>query len=144
VVEVPTKIIFGSEAAVQARLAVSPVSQTINPSFVERNNLTCRQCNGRLSRKVLGFSKDLTWLEKYLWLSLAYYHFVLPHDSLSLRLLEPRPTRGSGSPKKWQPIRPAMAAGLTDHVWTLEELLSYRVSPDFRDRLDQQATNNTS
>src|SRR5262245_25054588 len=82
-------------------------------------------------------SKDLTWLEKHLWLSLAYYHFVLPHDSLSQRLSAPQPTRGSGSPQKWQPITPAMAAGLTDHVWTMEELLSYRVPPDFRDRLDQ-------
>ena len=43
VVEVTTQIIFGSEAAVQARLAASTVSQTINTSFVERNNLTCRQ-----------------------------------------------------------------------------------------------------
>ena len=143
-VEVTTKIIFGSEAAVQARLAASPVSQTINTSFVERNNLTCRQCNGRLSRKVLSFSKDLTWLEKHLWLSLAYYHFVLPHDSLSQRLSEPQPTRGSGSPKRWQPITPAMAAGITDHIWTMEELLSYRVPPDFRDQLDQQAINVTS
>jgi hypothetical protein len=144
VVEVTTKIIFGSEAAVQARLAASGVSQTINTSFVERNNLTCRQCNGRLSRKVLSFSKDLTWLEKHLWLSLAYYHFVLPHDSLSQRLSAPQPTRGSGSPKKWQPVTPAMAAGLTDHVWTMEELLSYRVPPDFRDRLEQQAIHNTA
>jgi hypothetical protein len=48
VVKVTTKIIFGSEEAVQHRLAVSPVSQTINTRFVERNNLTCRQCNGRL------------------------------------------------------------------------------------------------
>ena len=70
--------------------------------------------------------------------------FVLPHDSLSQRLSEPQPTRGSGSPKKWQSVTPAMAAGLTDHVWTMEELLSYRVPPAFRDRLDQQATTNTS
>jgi IS1 family transposase len=143
VVEVTTKIIFGSEAAVQARLVASPVSQPINTSFVERNNLTCRQCNGRLSRKVLSFSKDLTWLEKRLWLSLAYYHFVLPHDSLSQRLSEPQSTGGSGSPKQWQLVTSAMAAGLTDHVWTMEELLSYRVPPDFRDRLDQQAVDNT-
>jgi hypothetical protein len=61
VVEVTTTIIFGSEAAVQARLAASPVRQTINTSFVERHNLTSRQCHGRLSRKVLSFSKDLTW-----------------------------------------------------------------------------------
>ena len=60
VVEVTTKSIFGSEAAVQARLAASTSSQAINTSFVERNNLPCRQCNGRLSRKVLSFSKDLT------------------------------------------------------------------------------------
>jgi hypothetical protein len=104
----------------------------------ERNNLTCRQCNGRLSRKVLSFSKDLTWREKHLWLSLAYYHFVLPHESLRSPCLEPYPTRGSGSPKKWQLVTPAMAAGLTDHVWTMEALLSYRVPPDFRNRLDQQ------
>ena len=82
-VEVTTKIIFGSEASVQARLASSTVSQTIHTSFVERNNLTCRQCNGRLARKVLSFSKELTWLEKHLWLSMAYYHFVLAHDSLA-------------------------------------------------------------
>ena len=143
-VEVTTRIIFGSEAAVQTRLAASVVRQTINTSFVERNNLTCRQCNGRLSRKVLSFSKGLTWLEKHLWLSLAYYHFVLPHDSLRQRLSAPQPTRGSGSPKKWQLVTPAMAAGLTDHVWTMEELLSYRVPPDFRDRLEQQATHNTA
>ena len=143
-VHVTTKIIFGSEEAVQARLAASPVSQTITTSFVERNNLTCRQCNGRLARKVLSFSKELTWLEKQLWLSLAYYHFVLPHDSLSQRLPAPQPTRGSGSLKKWEPVTPAMAAGITDHVWTMEELLSYRVPPDFRDQLDQRATTVTS
>lgn len=139
VVEVTTQIVFGSQAAVQARLAASSVSQTINTSFVERNNLTCRQCNGRLSRKVLSFSKDLTWLEKHLWLTLAYYHFVLPHESLRRSLPKPQPTRGSGSPKKWQPVTPAMAAGITDHVWTMEELLSYRVPPEVRDKLQGQA-----
>src|SRR5215831_10630260 len=87
---------------------------------------------------------DCARLEKHLWLSLAYYHFVLVHDSLSQRLSAPQPTRGSGSPKRWQPITPAMAAGITDHVWTMEELLSYRVPPDFRDQLDRQATNVTS
>jgi hypothetical protein len=93
---------------------------------------------------VLSFSKDLTWLEKHLWLSLAYYHFVLPHESLRRLLPQPHPTRGSGSSKKWQPVTPAMAAGLTDHLWTMEELLSYRVPPDFRHRLDQQTANATS
>jgi len=136
VVEVTTKVIFGSPEAIQSRLQASLVSQSINTSFVERNNLTCRQCNGRLSRKVLSFSKDLTWLEKHLWLSLAYYHFVLPHASLAQPLPQPRPTRGTGSPQKWQPVTPAMAAGITDHVWSMEELLSYRVPPDFRNKFE--------
>ena len=38
-----------------------------------------RQSNRRLTRRTNGFSKDLTWFEKQLWLSLAYYHLVLPH-----------------------------------------------------------------
>lgn len=138
VVEITKKIIFGDEKTIQACLTASTASRTINTSFVERNNLTCRQSNGRLSRKVLSFSKDLTWMEKHLWLSLAYYHFVLPHSSLAQLLPEPQPTRGSGSPKKLQPVTPAMMAGITDHVWSMEELLSYRVPPDFRDSLEQQ------
>jgi IS1 family transposase len=138
VVAVTKKVIFGCPAAVQARLAASTVSKTINTSFVERNNLTCRQCNGRLSRKVLSFSKDLTWMEKHLWLSLTYYHFVLPHSSLAQPLPKPQPTRGSGSLKKSQPVTPAMMAGITDHVWTMEELFNYRVPPGFRNRLEQQ------
>lgn len=137
VVKVTTKIIFGCQEAVQARLQASTVSQTINTSFVERHNLTCRQTNGRLARKVLSFSKDLSWLEKHLWLTLAYYHFVLPHASLAQPLSPPQPTRRSGSPKKWQPVTPAMAAGITDQVWSMEELLCYRVPPTFRDQLEQ-------
>lgn len=138
VVEVTKKVVFGCEQAIEACLAASTVSKTINTSFVERNNLTCRQGNGRLSRKVLSFSKDLTWMEKHLWLSLTYYHFVLPHTSLAQPLPEPQPTRGTGSPKKSQPVTPAMMAGITDHVWTMEELLSYRVPPDFRVGLERQ------
>jgi IS1 family transposase len=126
---ISTQVVFGDPAVVAARLAQSPVSQTINTSFVERDNLTQRQQNRRLTRRTNGFSKALSWFEKQLWLSLAYYHFVLPHDSLRHPLLITEPTRGSGSPRRWCPSTPAMAAGVTDHVWTTQELLSYRVSP---------------
>ena len=114
VVRVTTAIIFGSEEAVHARCAASTVRRTINPSGVERHTLPCRQCHGRLARKVLSFSTDLPWREKPLWLSVASSHFVLPHDSLSHRVPDPQPTRGSGSPTQWQSVTPAMAAGLTD------------------------------
>jgi hypothetical protein len=111
------------------------LSSTVNTSFVERDNLTQRQSNRRLTRRTNGFSKDLTWFEKQLWLSLAYYHLVLPHQSLRERLPTPEPTRGAGSARTWRPVTPAMAAGLTDHIWTTGELLAYRVPVEFLDRL---------
>lgn len=137
IVEVGTRIVFGEPAAIAACLAASPVSQTLNTSFVERDNLTQRQHNRRLTRRTTGFSKDITWFEKQLWLSLAYYHLVLPHESLQEPLPVPQPTRGAGSPRKWRPVTPAMAAGITDHVWTMTELLSYRVPVKFLDRLQE-------
>ena len=137
VVAVTHKIVFGDAAAVQARLVASPVSTVINTSFVERENLTLRQQNRRLTRKTSGFSKELSWLERQLWVSLAYYHLVLPHSSLRRRLIEAEPTRGSGSARRWCSITPAMAAGLTDHVWTTAELLSYRVPASFVDQLPE-------
>jgi hypothetical protein len=57
----------------------------------------------------------------------VYHNFVLPHASLRQALAEPIPTNGSGSAKLWRPCTPAMAAGLTDHVWTLKEVLMLRV-----------------
>jgi len=103
---------------------------------VERDNLTWRQHNRRLARKTTAFSKEEPWMEKQLWLALAYYHFCLPHESLRAELPRPERTRGSGSPRKWRPVTPAMAAGMTDHVWSTRELLSYRVPATFLDRLD--------
>jgi IS1 family transposase len=135
VVEVDSKVIFGDPNAIAEKLASLPTSHTINTSFVERNNLTQRQSNRRLTRRTNGFSKELPWFERQLWLSLAYYHLVLPHQSLRQPLPTPEPTRGSGSLRCWQPVTPAMAAGMTDHVWTTTELLSYRVPPPFLDGL---------
>ena len=135
VTEVKTRVVFGSPERVAAYLAGSPASGTINTSFVERDNLTQRQSNRRLARKTNGFSKDIAWLEKQLWLSTAYYHLVLPHHRLRQPLASPEATRGTGSSRYWKPVTPAMAAGITDHVWTTPELLSCRVPPDFLDDL---------
>lgn len=133
VVAVSTKVIFGEVATITARLSQSPTSTQINTSFVERDNLTLRQHDRRLTRKTNGFSKEVVWLEKQLWLALAYYHLVLPHDSLRQPLDVPQATRGSGSTRRWQRITPAMAAGLTDHIWSTSELLAYRVPAAFLD-----------
>src|SRR5215831_6576264 len=68
-------------------------------------------------------------LQYQLVLFQVYHNFVLPHASLRQSLAEPIPTHGSGSAKVWRPCTPAMAAGLTDHVWTLKEVLMFRVPP---------------
>ncbi len=137
VVAVTSKVVFGEPDLVAAQFAGSSISHTFNTSFVERDNLTQRQSNRRLTRRTNGFSKEITGLETQLWLSLAYYHLVLPHHSLRQELPVSEPTRGTGSPRRWQPLTPAMAAGITDHVWTTSELLSYRVPPQFLDQLSE-------
>lgn len=130
VVEVTTRIVYGTIKQVKSALQASPVSSTINTSGVERNNLTTRQHSKRLGRKVNAFSKTPDYLEYQLTLAFAYYHLVMPHHALRQRLPRALPTKGrKGSYKKWLPVTPAMAAGLTDHVWSMDELLSFRVPP---------------
>jgi hypothetical protein len=119
VVEVRRRIIFGTPEIITEILG----SQQINTSYVERDNLTSRQSNGRLVRKTLSHSKKAYYLQQHLDLEDAVFNFVRPH--LALRVALPQPINS----RKWQQRTPAMAAGLTDHIWTLEELLSYRVPP---------------
>lgn len=119
VVEVRRRIIFGTPEIITEILG----RQQINTSYVERDNLTSRQSNGRLVRKTLSHSKKAYYLQHHLDLEDAVFNFVRPH--LSLRVALPQPSNG----RKWHQRTPAMAAGLTDHIWTLEELLSYRVPP---------------
>lgn len=129
VVKVNPKVVFGTPEALEAYLKQSPASRRINTAFVERQNNTMRQHNRRFTRKTLGFSKKQYWLERQLHLCVGYYHFCLPHGGLREAIDPPLPTKGKGSPKKWREVTPMMAAGVTDHVWTLRELLTYRVPP---------------
>lgn len=119
VVEVRRRIIFGARDIITAVLS----GQHINTAYVERDNLTSRQSNGRLVRKTLSHSKKSSFLRRHLALEDAVFNFVRPHQAL--RIAVPQPTPG----RKWQQRTPAMAAALTDHIWSLEELLSYRVPP---------------
>ena len=59
----------------------------------------------------------------------GYDNFGLPHASVRRPLPQPEFTNGGDSAKQWQPCTPAMAAGLTDHVWSLREVLLFRVPP---------------
>jgi IS1 family transposase len=129
VVKVSKKVVFGTEADLAAHLERSPVSKHLNTAFVERQNGTMRHHNRRFTRKTLAFSKDDEWMERQLHLCVGYYHLCLPHGGLRQEIVPPIPTKGEGSPKKWRQVTPAMSAGVTDHVWTLKELLTFRVPP---------------
>ena len=106
-----------------------------NTSFVERDNLSLWMSNRRLTRRTNAFSKEMPWLEKQLWLSLAYYHLVLSHLSLRQQL-EPFMAAGnSGNKRRWHEVTLAIAAGMTNHIWSTEELLSFRIPVRFFERL---------
>jgi hypothetical protein len=92
-------------------------------AYVERTNLTSRQMNGRLVRKTLSFSKELRMLFAASALEDALYNFTRPVRTLHVELEEP--TRQA----RWQQRTPAMAAGLTDHIWTVKELLHLVLVP---------------
>jgi len=126
-VRVQHRVVFGTLAAVQQVLAAC--GWQINTAFVERINLSLRQHVAAIGRRVSTLCKGEDGLRQQLGLYHVYYNFCLPHASLRHPLLQPEPTHGTGSAKRWQPRTPAMAAGLTDHIWTLREVLLFRVPP---------------
>jgi IS1 family transposase len=126
-VEVKHYVVFGTKAAVGQVLGAC--GWQIQTAFVERLNLSLRQRVAAIRRRSATPCKSGDGLSHQLVLFQVYHNFVLPHVSLRQALTEPIPTNGSGSAKVWRPRTPAMAAGLTDHVWSLKEVLLYRVPP---------------
>jgi len=126
-VRVSHRVVCGSFEAVQQVLAAC--GWQMNTAFVERLNLSLRQRVAAMRRRSATSCKGEDGLGQHLALFQVYHNFVLPHTSLRQALAEPVPTKGTGSAKVWRPCMPAMAAGLTDHVWSLKEVLLYRVPP---------------
>jgi len=126
-VRVQHRVVCGTLEAVQQVLAAC--GWQINTAFIERLNLSLRQHVAAVGRRVTTLCKGEAGLRQELTLYQVYYNFCLPHTSLRLLLPQPVPTHGTGSAKQWRPCTPAMAAGLTDHVWTLREMLQFRVPP---------------
>jgi len=126
-VQVRHRVVFGSLEAVNHLLA--PLGWHINTAFVERINLTIRQHVAAVGRRVSTLCKGEDGLRQQVAVFHCYYNFCLPHASLRQPLPQPKPTDGTGSAKQWRPCTPAMAVGLTDHVWTLREMLQFRVPP---------------
>jgi IS1 family transposase len=126
-VRVSHRVVWGSFEAVHQVLAAC--GWQINTAFVERLNLDLRQHVAAIGRRVATLCKGEDGLRHQLSLFQTYHNFCLPHASLHQPLPQPLPTKGTGSAKHWRPYTPAMAAGLTEHVWSLREVLLYRVPP---------------
>jgi hypothetical protein len=112
VVGTKAKTIYGDEREVLEKLSGG------STSYVERTNLTSRHMNGRLVRKTLGYSKELKMLvASSIWEDMVYN---LGRALKTLRVESPE----SDGERRWIGRSPAMAAGLTDHIWQIEELLT--------------------
>ncbi len=100
-----------SPAAVVAvsRDVISGAPVEISTSYVERQNLTVRMASRRFTRLTNGFSKKLENHAAAVALYVASYNFCRPHETLT--------------PNAKHQTTPAMAIGLTDHVWTFGELI---------------------
>jgi hypothetical protein len=127
IVGVKYRVVFGTMERVQQVL--SACGRKINTAFVERLNLDIRQRVAALGRRVNTLCQGEAGVREQLTLFHVYHNFVLPHASLRQLLPAPEVTNGRGAAKLWRPCTPAMAAGLTDHVWTLKAVLLYRVPP---------------
>lgn len=89
------------------RITGNPDAKRVSTSFVERQNLTMRMSVRRFTRLTNGFSKKLDNHVYALALYFMHYNFARPHKTLA-------------NP---YPRTPAMAAGITDHMWTIEEIV---------------------
>ncbi len=109
VIGVEAKVVYGDEREVREVLSGST-------SYVERTHLTSRHMNGRLVRKTLGYSKELEMLRASSIWEDALYNLGRALKTLRIESQE--------AGRRWVRRSPAMAAGLTDHIWEIEELLT--------------------
>lgn len=104
------RVMFGKKSELLALLGKST-------AYIERSNLTSRLFNGRQVRKTLAFSKEVEAYKAAAAWEDGYYNLIRPHKSLRVPVLD-------AAPRKWLQRTPALAAKLTDHIWTVKELLT--------------------
>ena len=118
VVAVERRLIFGTEQRLEEVLEASAASHTVNTAFVERQHGTDRGQNARKARKArktYRFSKDWRYHEAVTYLTLYVYNFCWQVRTLTVRDAYGRRVRRT----------PAMAAGLTDHTWSMREWMTF-------------------
>ena len=119
--QVVRQMSHGSLEQAMRLLQQSGGGQMLNTSYIERFNGTMRERLATLTRKCRHAAQRLQALETGMYLSGSTYNFCCCHRKLSKPLLA-----GASRPQRQTP---AMATGLTDHTWSLHELLRYKVAP---------------
>jgi hypothetical protein len=115
---------LGTEPALKAALQGLGLSGRLNTAFIERLNLTVRHGVAALARRTWATSQQSPHLLAHLEWWRAYYHFVRPHASLRVRLVQPRKRGGNRLAQRYRQQTPAMAADRTHRRWTAREVLS--------------------
>lgn len=118
VVEVVQRVVFGNPDEVLSLLGADS-GGTINTAYIERMNLTFRNSLARFIRKTMNTSKKMKMHSRAIDFFQAWYNFVKTHKSLRILINDGK--------RKWKQRTPMMAEGLTDHVWTLDKLLTFKV-----------------
>jgi hypothetical protein len=126
-VDVQHRVVCGCLEAVHHVLA--PLGWHSNPACVERINRTIRQPVAAVGRRVSPLCTGEDGVLQQVAVCHCYDNVCVPHASVRRPLPQPEPPHGSGSATQWRPWTPAMAAGLTDHLWTRRAVLRFRVPP---------------
>ena len=121
-VDVTRRVVLGTAEAIAGVLSATGTGAGINTSYIERLNATFRAAMCPLVRRGRAIVRGEGVLTGWMYLVGCAYNFCWEHDSL--RVAAPR-----GDRLKWRERTPAMAAGLTDHRWTMHELLSQPIPP---------------
>lgn len=124
VVEVERRIVKGDCARVEVlRYKASDVS-VINTAFIERLNATFRQRLSNFVRRTRALARRVETIDEAMWLFGSVYNFCTAHESLRICIVEDR------QKKHYVSRTPAMAAGVSNHIWSIKELMQYRVPPE--------------
>jgi hypothetical protein len=120
---------LGTEEVLKVALQRMGLSGRLNTAFIERANLTIRHGIAALARRTWATAQQSPQLLAHLEWWRAYYHFVRPHASLRVALVQPRERGGKLLAQRYRPRTPAMAAGRTNRRWTAGEVLCYPLPP---------------
>ena len=116
-VDVTRRVVLGPAGAIAGALSATGTGTGINTSYIERLNATFRSSLCPLVRRGRAIARGKGVLTGWMYLVGCAYNFCWEHASL-------RAAAEPGGRLKWKDRTPAMAAGLTDHRWTMQELLS--------------------